>query len=80
MEDSLSPGEDLFPCLNDDKNFIPFDSHYIYHTAWATRIIKIINPEEHIDISSTLHFCKILSAFIKTKFMNIGLQRLHCQT
>jgi hypothetical protein len=60
--------EDLFPCLNDDKNFTPFDSHYIYHPAWATRIIKTINPEEHVDISSTLHFCTMLSAFFKTRF------------
>ena len=57
-----------YPCLNDNTGATPFDAHYIYHPAWAARIIKEINPETHIDISSTLHFCTILSAFVKTEF------------
>ena len=59
---------DLFPCLNDDKQTTGFDAHYIYHPAWAARIVKEINPVKHIDISSTLHFCSILSAFIPVEF------------
>ncbi|MBC7383804.1 MAG: DUF268 domain-containing protein, partial [Bacteroidia bacterium] len=57
-----------YPCLNDNTGTTPFDAHYIYHPAWAARIIKEINPEKHLDISSTLHFCTILSAFVKTEF------------
>ena len=57
-----------FPCLNDNTGITKFDTHYIYHPAWATRIIKEINPKKHVDISSTLHFCSTLSAFIPTEF------------
>ena len=57
-----------YPCLNDNTGTTLFDAHYIYHPAWAARIVKEINPEKHIDISSTLHFCTILSAFVKTEF------------
>lgn len=60
--------EDWFPCLDDDTENTGFDFHYVYHPAWAARIVKKINPEKHIDISSTLHFCSILSAFIPTEF------------
>ncbi len=59
---------DLFPCLNDSTPDTVFDYHYVYHPAWACRIVKKVNPEYHIDISSTLHFCSMLSAFIPTKF------------
>jgi Caenorhabditis protein of unknown function, DUF268. len=45
-----------------------FDRHYIYHVAWAARIIKEINPSIQVDISSTLYFCSIISAFIPVKF------------
>jgi hypothetical protein len=56
------------PCLDDKTSTTPFDAHYIYHPAWAARVIKKINPVKHIDISSTLHFCTVLSAFITTEF------------
>lgn len=59
---------DFFPCLNDKTSTTYFEPHYTYHPAWAARIIKEISPEKHIDISSTLHFCTMLSAFVKTEF------------
>jgi SAM-dependent methyltransferase len=59
---------DLYPCLNDATTNTGFDRHYIYHPAWAARIINSYNPEKHVDISSTLHFCSILSAFIPVDF------------
>ncbi|MFB2120567.1 MULTISPECIES: DUF268 domain-containing protein [Parapedobacter] len=63
----LSP--DLFyPCLNDATGETAFDRHYVYHPAWAMRIIKSINPDRHVDISSTLHFCTMLSAVVPTDF------------
>jgi hypothetical protein len=64
----LNDAIEKFPCLNDKTTSTPFDAHYIYHPAWAARIIKDISPKKHIDISSTLHFCSILSAFISTEF------------
>lgn len=61
-----------------------FDAHYIYHPAWAARIVKKINPEFHIDISSTLHFCSQLSAFIPVRFYDyrpalLTLDQLTCE-
>lgn len=60
--------DDIYPCLNDNTAETGFDAHYVYHPAWAARIVKKINPKKHIDISSTLHFCSILSAFIPVDF------------
>ena len=56
------------PQLFDKISFTNFDIHYIYHPAWATRIVRKINPEFQVDISSTLFFSSILSAFIPVKF------------
>jgi hypothetical protein len=57
-----------YPCLTDKTDQTPFDNHYIYHPAWAARILAKTKPDMHIDISSTLHFCSIVSAFIPVKF------------
>ena len=59
---------DIFPVFEEDTKDTNFDTHYIYHPAWASRIIAKTNPEKHVDISSTLHFCSQLSAFIPTEF------------
>lgn len=59
---------DRSPRLHDKSIETPFDAHYIYHPAWAARVIKQLNPELHIDFSSTLHFCTIISAFVPTQF------------
>lgn len=56
------------PQLKDKTATTYFDSHYIYHPAWAARVVKKINPAFHIDISSSLTFSTILSAFIPVKF------------
>ena len=57
-----------YPQLYDKTNGTNFDRHYIYHPAWAARVVKKINPEFHTDISSSLAFCSMLSAFIPVKF------------
>ncbi len=59
---------ELYPCLHDNTGVTNFDSHYIYHPAWAARILAKTKPSCHIDISSTLHFCAIVSAFLPMKF------------
>ena len=41
----------LYPCLWDATEHTAFDRHYIYHTAWATRKLREINPLKHVDIS-----------------------------
>ena len=45
-----------------------FEPHYLYHPAWAARIIAKNKPVKHIDISSKLFFSAIISAFCKTEF------------
>lgn len=60
--------EYLLPCLDDATQMTGFDHHYIYHPAWAARIIRKNNPRKHIDISSTLSFSSMLSAFVPTEF------------
>lgn len=76
--------KDIYPCLNDNTNKTSFDAHYIYHPAWAARIIKETNPFRHTDISSTLHFCSIVSAFVTTEFYDyrpaiLELDNLNCR-
>lgn len=60
--------KDWYPCLNDKTMETEFDRHYLYHPAWAARILSFIKPREHVDISSILHFSSIVSAFIPVKF------------
>jgi SAM-dependent methyltransferase len=55
-------------CLNDKTPTTGFDRHYIYHPAWAARILAETKPAVHIDISSTLYFCSIISAFMPVNF------------
>jgi len=59
---------DRHVCLRDNTKTTSFDRHYIYHPAWAARILEKTKPNKHIDISSTLHFCSIVSAFIPVDF------------
>lgn len=60
--------EDRYPCLNDNASDVAFDHHYIYHTAWAARRVAEIRPLVHIDISSSLYFSALVSAFVPIKF------------
>ncbi len=59
---------DLNPQIRDKTVGTAFDRHYVYHTAWAARKVKEINPTLHTDISSSLYFCGIVSAFIPVNF------------
>jgi SAM-dependent methyltransferase len=58
----------LFPLFLDRTPTTGFEPHYIYHPAWAARVVARVNPEKHIDIASTLHFCTIASAFVPVEF------------
>ena len=59
---------DVKPILNEKTSGMNFDTHYIYHTAWAARVVANIKPRKHIDLSSSLFFSGIISAFIPTEF------------
>ena len=59
-----------------------FDRHYVYHTSWAARVLKESNPAKHVDISSSLYFSGIVSAFIPIDFYdyrpaNLNLSNLN---
>jgi len=73
-----------YPCLGDRTLATNFDRHYIYHPAWAARILAQIGPELHIDISSSLHFVSLVSAFVPVKFYDyrpadLRLSNLTCE-
>jgi SAM-dependent methyltransferase len=59
---------DFQPQLFDKTSKISFDRHYLYHPAWAARVVSRIMPKVHVDISSILHFGTIVSAFVPVKF------------
>jgi SAM-dependent methyltransferase len=61
---------DRYPCLDDKIKTTEFDRHYLYHPAWAARILAEIKPIVHVDISSTLHFASIVSAFVPVQFFD----------
>lgn len=60
--------KERYPILNEKTPTTHFDSHYTYHPAWAARILAQTRPSLHIDISSSLHFCTMVSAFIPVEF------------
>jgi hypothetical protein len=68
---------DMYPCLKDNTGDTGFDAHYIYHPAWAARIISSRKPTKHVDISSILHFSTILSAFVPTEFYDYRPAKLY---
>jgi len=66
---------DRYPILNERTEEMPFDSHYIYFTAWAIRKVLEINPAHHVDISSKLYFSTNLSAIISVNDLMIRTSR-----
>jgi Methylase involved in ubiquinone/menaquinone biosynthesis len=59
---------DWYPCLTDNTAKTGFDYHYVYHTAWAARVLYEIRPQKHVDISSSLYFAAIVSSFVPLEF------------
>lgn len=59
---------DRHPCLDDRTGTTAFDHHYVYHSAWAARIVAQTRPVYHIDVASTLYFCALVSAFVSMRF------------
>lgn len=59
---------DSYPCLHDKTVNTGFDRHYVFHTAWAARKVQQISPSVHHDISSSVYFNAIVSAFVPINF------------
>ena len=75
--------EDRWPCLNDATGTAAFDAHYVYHTAWAARILAETRPARHVDIGSCLRFATLASAFVPLEFYDyrpaaVSLSGLTC--
>jgi hypothetical protein len=60
--------DDRLPCLDDRTSSTSYDRHYVYHPAWAARVLAKTAPLCHVDLSSSLHFCTLVSAFIPVRF------------
>lgn len=71
------PFGSIMPVLFENIPYTRFDTHYIYHTAWAARKVQEIGAPEHVDISSSLYFSSIISAFIPVKFYDFRPAKLN---
>ena len=60
--------QDRMPCMSEKNGTTVFDRHYVYHLAWAARILSNTKPEKHIDISSYVYFPAVISAFIPVNY------------
>lgn len=74
---------DRWLCLGDATSLTGFDRHYVFHTAWACRVLAESQPAEHVDISSSLYFVATASAFVPIRFYDyrpaqLGLSGLSC--
>lgn len=72
-----------YPCFDDRTGSTDFDRHYVYHLSWAAGIVATTRPAAHIDISSSLYFCSIVSSFVPVRFydfrpVNLQLPGLSC--
>ncbi len=82
-DDRFQPSlKSLYPCIRDKTLATSFDRHYVFHTAWAARVIAKTRPARHVDISSSLYFCSIVSSFVPVDFYDyrpaeLNLSGLH---
>ena len=60
--------QDRYPCLDDKTSHTGFDHHYVYHTAWAARVVVLNRPVYHVDLSSSVYFCALVSAFVPVRY------------
>ncbi len=67
----------ILPCLFENIPYTRFDTHYVYHTAWAARKVKEIDRDVHVDISSSLYFSSIVSAFKPVHFYDFRPAKLN---
>jgi SAM-dependent methyltransferase len=62
--------------LGDASATTAFDRHYVFHTAWAARVLARTRPSRHVDIGSALYFVTGVSAFVPVEFVDIRPARL----
>jgi hypothetical protein len=76
---------DRIACLDDRTTTTGFDRHYIYHTAWAARVVARTRPSLHTDVASALYFSTLVSAFLPVRYLeyrpvDVALSDLSCGT
>jgi SAM-dependent methyltransferase len=69
--------DDCLPCLDDRTPGTGFDRHYVYHTAWAMRVLARQRPVEHVDIASSLYFAALASAVVPVRYYEYRPVDLH---
>jgi len=77
--------DDRLPCRDDRTTTTAFDRHYVYHTAWAARVLARLRPAAHVDVASSLYFAAIASAFVPVRYyeyrpVDLRLPNLKCDT
>ncbi len=60
--------DDRLIIANENTATTDFPRNYVYHTAWAARMLRQIQPDRHVDVSSSLYFSAIVSAFVPVDF------------
>ena len=45
-----------------------YSPEYLYHMAWAARVLQRTKPTRHIDIASWVYFVSLVSAFVPIDF------------
>lgn len=59
------------PMLFDRTSTTTFDRHYVFHTAWAARILARTRPARHVDVASSVYFSALVSAFVPIEFYDL---------
>ena len=68
---------DSYPCLTDRVKATPFDPHYFFQAAWLARRLHEVSPSLHIDIGSSIMMINVLSASVRTAFVDYRPLRVH---
>lgn len=61
---------DSYPCLADRVAATPFDPHYFFQAAWLARRLQENRPSVHVDVGSSAMMINVLSAGVKTLFVD----------
>ena len=61
---------DSYPCLTDRVKATPFDPHYFFQAAWLARRLRDRTPLLHVDVGSSAMMINVLSASVKTAFVD----------
>lgn len=68
---------DSYPCLADRVVATPFDPHYFFQAAWLARRLQEKRPSLHVDVGSSAMMINVLSAGVKTVFVDYRPLRAH---